>query len=263
MLSMANAGPGTNGSQFFVTTVPTPHLDGKHVVFGEVVAGKSIVRQIENTPVGANDKPDRECVIDDCGELPEGTSIDEFTKKMPDSTGDTYEDFPDDQLEKEKRQEWKSADIVRISDELKSMGSNAFKRGELPLALSKYQKALRYLHEYPTPADGDPPELASQLNKLKIALYNNSSLLQYKLNQYKDSASSADKAIGVQGITDAEKGKALYRKGVAASHMKNEDEALQNLEEVSKIPLPPSCHSNLRSPRRQRHEILICYSTHF
>ena len=57
LLSMANAGPATNGSQFFVTTVPTPHLDGKHVVFGEVIAGKSVVRQVENTPTGANDKP--------------------------------------------------------------------------------------------------------------------------------------------------------------------------------------------------------------
>jgi peptidyl-prolyl isomerase D len=59
LLSMANAGPGTNGSQFFVTTVPTPHLDGKHVVFGEVISGKSVVRQVENAPVGDQDKPTR------------------------------------------------------------------------------------------------------------------------------------------------------------------------------------------------------------
>ena len=233
LLSMANAGPGTNGSQFFVTTVPTPHLDGKHVVFGEVLAGKSIVRQVENLPTGANDKPEKECVITDCGEIAEGTNIEEFTKKVPDSTGDMYEEFPEDQLEK--GEEWKGTEILRIVNELKDMGSKAFKGGELAPALNKYQKALRYLQEYPTPLEGDPPDLGSQLNKLKIALYNNSSLLQYKLKQYKESSESAEKAIGIEGITDAEKGKALFRKGVAAKETKDEEGALSYLEEAQQL----------------------------
>lgn len=63
LLSMANAGPGTNGSQFFVTTVSTPHLDKKHVVFGEVINGKSIIRQIENLKTQSGDKPFQDAVI--------------------------------------------------------------------------------------------------------------------------------------------------------------------------------------------------------
>lgn len=71
LLSMANAGPNTNGSQFFITTTECEWLDGKHTVFGEVVEGyDEVVKVMENSPTGANDAPKEAIVIDDCGELP-------------------------------------------------------------------------------------------------------------------------------------------------------------------------------------------------
>jgi peptidyl-prolyl cis-trans isomerase A (cyclophilin A) len=64
LLAMANAGPGTNGSQFFVTVVPTPHLNGRHTIFGEVVQGSEVVDAIAKAEIGRNDRPVKDIVLE-------------------------------------------------------------------------------------------------------------------------------------------------------------------------------------------------------
>jgi peptidyl-prolyl cis-trans isomerase A (cyclophilin A) len=64
LLAMANAGPGTNGSQFFVTLAPTTWLTGKHTIFGEVTEGMEVVEAIGGVTTGAQDKPTEEVVVE-------------------------------------------------------------------------------------------------------------------------------------------------------------------------------------------------------
>jgi len=69
ILSMANAGPNTNGSQFFICFKDTPHLNGRHVVFGQVVKGMDVVKEIEKVGARGDGPPTKKVTITDCGEI--------------------------------------------------------------------------------------------------------------------------------------------------------------------------------------------------
>ena len=228
LLSMANAGPGTNGSQFFITTVPTPHLDGKHVVFGEVINGKSLVRAIENEPTGGEDRPKKEVKIVKSGQL-HGEDYEKANDKVVDPTGDPYEDFPDDQGDLD------GTEYAKIAEDLKKIGNDAFKKGDFATALAKYEKGLRFAREYMSVNDSDPKDLAQRLADLRFSLSNNAALMAIKLNDYDGAIKFATDALNVKDASEENRAKAHYRRALAKGAKRDEDGALEDLEAAEKL----------------------------
>jgi peptidyl-prolyl isomerase D len=229
LLSMANSGPNTNGSQFFVTTVPTPHLDGKHVVFGRLLSGKSVIRAIERTEKNSQDKPLKDCVIVDCGELP-ADYVPEPVVAVDDGTGDIYEEVlaDNDSINLENPESF-----LKAVNDLKDIGTKLFKAGDLERSLTKYQKTANYLQDY-FPEDLSEEQI-NEINKLKVSAFLNIALVSLKLNKNSEVLKASTEALAVENVDDKSKAKALYRRGSAYLKLKNEEGALKDFTEALKL----------------------------
>lgn len=267
LLSMANAGVGTNGSQFFITCAAASHLDGKHVVFGRVTKGMNLVRELENTPCDES-KPRKPCVIEDCGEIQAG---DDVGVCFDDGTGDKFPDWPDDC---DVGLLMTPDQVSDIAEQIKSIGNQQFKSQNYDLAKKKYTKATRYL-DYYNEKFGDSFSEGSEVNDddddekksddkkednesdekkedeenqkigtkkdddaykekfrtIYLSCYLNSAACKLKLGDASGAVEDCEEVLEL----DKNSVKAYYRRGQASVSMKDYDKAMSDFQSALKL----------------------------
>lgn len=257
-LCMANDGlKDANGSQFFITTYPQPHLTGKHTVFGRVTQGKSVVRAVEKSETGGRasdhpDVPEVPVIITDCGRFGEEAGVVDvpiFNACYDPIGGDIYEEYPDDDetIEETSELAYKAASII------KELGTLLFKEGRKRDAMLKWQKAVRYCQQY-DPDPDDEPDWFAKIRALKLLCYLNLLLVCLQLKNYPRAIDYATFILEMDNATPQNKAKALFRRGTAEIETRKYDQAVADLEQA--LTLVPNDSAILRELQRAQQAIV-------
>lgn len=231
-LCMANnSSKNANGSQFFISTYSQSHLTGKHTVFGKVIFGKSVVREIEKVNTNSENVPIDPVIITDCGEWNSEMPVPIYNASYDQIGGDIYEEYPDDDENIDKNS---SESVYYASDKIKTSGNLLLKAGDKKSALFKYKKCLRYVMEY-FPDPDDEPQWYSKYEALKKSLYLNMSLVCLQLEQYSKSVDYANYLLEMQIATSQDKAKAHFRKGSSLFKLKKYPLALTEFKNAHSL----------------------------
>ncbi|XP_018326753.1 peptidyl-prolyl cis-trans isomerase D-like [Agrilus planipennis] len=218
---MANKGPNTNNSQFYITTVPCNHLDGRNVAFGKVVRGLNVIKEMSDVPRN-EDVPLEPCVIEDCGELKNGAPLD---VSEHDSTEDTFPPWPDDwEIETEKQPD----EFIKAASMIKNSGNFYYKNKQFYDAHRKYKKAIRYI-EYLEKKK--LPFNEKEAHSVKVTSMLNFAAVKLKKGKHLDALKVCNKILSI----NPDDRKALFRRAQARVGLKEYDEALNDLKNLLKL----------------------------